>query len=109
MLNALTIGKWFESGLLNGMFDPPALVVHGKRPMILAGARPEWLTFDCYGTLIQWDEGLAAALHQILTNKGANLDIHQFIRVYDRYEHDLEQETPHRSFKAVTEQHWDWR
>jgi 2-haloacid dehalogenase len=72
--------------------------------MILAGARPEWLTFDCYGTLIQWDEGLVAALHQILTNKGANLDINQFIRVYDRYEHDLEQEMPHRSFKAVTEQ-----
>jgi FMN phosphatase YigB (HAD superfamily) len=20
--------------------------------------RPEWLTLDCYGTLIQWDEGL---------------------------------------------------
>jgi FMN phosphatase YigB (HAD superfamily) len=20
-------------------------------------SKPEWLTFDCYGTLIQWDEG----------------------------------------------------
>jgi hypothetical protein len=30
------------------------------------GAKPEWLTFDCYGTLIQWDEGLIAAVQKIL-------------------------------------------
>lgn len=23
-------------------------------------SKPEWLTFDCYGTLIQWNEGLIA-------------------------------------------------
>ena len=28
--------------------------------------RPQWLTFDCYGTLIQWDEGLQAAVARIL-------------------------------------------
>ena len=28
--------------------------------------RPTWLTFDCYGTLIQWDEGLLAAMDTIL-------------------------------------------
>jgi len=28
--------------------------------------RPLWLTFDCYGTLIQWDEGLRAAIDRIL-------------------------------------------
>ena len=28
--------------------------------------RPQWLTFDCYGTLIQWDEGLQAAVSRIL-------------------------------------------
>ena len=28
--------------------------------------RPQWLTFDCYGTLIQWDEGLQAAIARIL-------------------------------------------
>jgi hypothetical protein len=22
------------------------------------GTMPEWLTFDCCGTLVQWDEGL---------------------------------------------------
>ncbi len=38
--------------------------------MSLEGQRPEWLTFDCYGTLIQWDEGLVAAVKRILDKLG---------------------------------------
>ena len=34
--------------------------------MTFPGNRPTWLTFDCYGTLIQWDEGLLAAMDAIL-------------------------------------------
>jgi 2-haloacid dehalogenase len=68
----------------------------------LAGARPRWLTFDCYGTLIQWDEGLLAATRRILSRTGSDVDPRTFISVYDRYEHRLEQERPHRSFKDVT-------
>ena len=30
------------------------------------GAKPEWLTFDCYGTLIQWGRGLLHAVETIL-------------------------------------------
>jgi len=33
------------------------------------GLKPKWLTFDCYGTLIQWDEGLLAAVAQILSKR----------------------------------------
>ena len=33
------------------------------------GVKPEWLTFDCYGTLIQWDEGLVGAVTKILVRK----------------------------------------
>ncbi len=66
------------------------------------GARPEWLTFDCYGTLIQWDEGLLQAVETIL-RKGAErkVDAATLIAVYDRYEHALEGERPHRSFRSV--------
>lgn len=34
------------------------------------GAEPEWLTFDCNGTLIQWDESLVAAVETILIGWG---------------------------------------
>jgi 2-haloacid dehalogenase len=64
--------------------------------------RPLWLTFDCYGTLIQWDEGLQAAVHEILRTKhGNDVDPAKLIEVYDRHEHALEQTPPHRSFRKV--------
>jgi 2-haloacid dehalogenase/putative hydrolase of the HAD superfamily len=70
--------------------------------MTLAGPKPTWLTFDCYGTLIQWDEGLLGAMDRILTTKGAGIDQTAFISVYDRHEHTLEVERPHRTFAAVS-------
>ncbi|MFM0169365.1 haloacid dehalogenase type II [Paraburkholderia sediminicola] len=67
--------------------------------------RPKWLTFDCYGTLIQWDEGLLAAVQEILSNRGATeVEAPRFIEVYDRHEHALEQTPPHRSFREVSGQ-----
>jgi len=71
--------------------------------MRLAGTtRPLWLTFDCYGTLIQWDEGLLAAVEQILArHPGSAVDAATLIRVYDHHEHALEQVKPHRSFRDV--------
>ncbi|TCU41033.1 haloacid dehalogenase type II [Rhizobium azibense] len=70
--------------------------------MTLPGTRPTWLTFDCYGTLIQWDEGLLAAMDRILFSKGGDIDQRAFIGAYDRHEHALEEERPHRSFKQVS-------
>ncbi|TRC93529.1 haloacid dehalogenase type II [Mesorhizobium sp. WSM4303] len=70
--------------------------------MALNGPRPTWLTFDCYGTLIQWDEGLMAAMETILARKGRKIEAKDFIPVYDRHEHELEHTRPHLSFAAVT-------
>lgn len=70
--------------------------------MTLQGPRPRWLTFDCYGTLIQWDEGLLAAIERILSAKHREIDQQAFIAVYDRHEHALEEERPHRTFKDVS-------
>lgn len=65
--------------------------------------RPEWLTFDCYGTLIQWDEGLKAVAAKILDAKGNHrVDADRLIEVYDRHEHRLEQIPPHRSFRQLS-------
>lgn len=70
--------------------------------MSMPGAKPAWLTFDCYGTLIQWDEGLLAAVEQILAKrKSAEVDAATLIHTYDKYEHRLEEERPHKSFRTV--------
>lgn len=69
---------------------------------MLSGPRPEWLTFDCYGTLIQWDEGLLAAVKAILArHPGTDIDPETLIRIYDKHEHALEAERPHKSFRTV--------
>ncbi|OFQ40143.1 haloacid dehalogenase type II [Achromobacter xylosoxidans] len=67
--------------------------------------RPQWLTFDCYGTLIQWDEGLQAAVARILAaNQGAQRapTPARFLRIYDEHEHRLERTPPHRRFADIT-------
>ncbi|MDZ5618675.1 haloacid dehalogenase type II [Achromobacter xylosoxidans] len=67
--------------------------------------RPQWLTFDCYGTLIQWDEGLQAAVARILAaNQGAQRapTPTRFLRIYDEHEHRLERTPPHRRFADIT-------
>ncbi|MFY3460651.1 haloacid dehalogenase type II [Achromobacter xylosoxidans] len=67
--------------------------------------RPQWLTFDCYGTLIQWDEGLQAAVARILAaNQGAQRTPTpaRFLRIYDEHEHRLERTPPHRHFADIT-------
>lgn len=69
---------------------------------LLGRPRPTWLTFDCYGTLIQWDEGLQAAVARVLARRGAEgVEPRTLIAAYDHHEHALEAERPHRSFRTV--------
>ncbi len=71
--------------------------------MDFPGRKPQWLTFDCYGTLIQWDEGLLKAVDAILGQPGSGelSRPRHFIRVYDKYEHALEARKPHLAFRSV--------
>lgn len=66
------------------------------------GGRPEWLTFDCYGTLIQWDAGLKAVLENIIRRKRADLALDDVLRVFDRYEIELGQYAPFQTFSQIT-------
>jgi 2-haloacid dehalogenase len=70
--------------------------------MSLSGKKPDWLTFDCYGTLIQWDEGIVAAIERTLERvSGARVSASQVLASYDRRELALEQSAPFRKFKTV--------
>lgn len=69
------------------------------------GKKPTWLTFDCYGTLIQWDEGLIQAVEDILAKRrSVQVSADQLISVYDHHEHTLELKRPHRTFREVAGQ-----
>ncbi|WP_314915836.1 haloacid dehalogenase type II [Pseudomonas helleri] len=72
---------------------------------MLSGEKPVWLTFDCYGTLIQWDEGVRAALTQILQKYNrSDIDIKDIVAWHDEREHELEQSVPFMKFRKIVAQ-----
>ena len=52
------------------------------------------LTFDCYGTLIDWETGICEALQPLLTRSGKALDRDQVLETFARHEAAQESETP---------------
>jgi len=53
--------------------------------------RFELLTFDCYGTLIDWETGILSALHRILSAHGKKIDNAALLRLYGDFEQASEQ------------------
>lgn len=57
-------------------------------------------TFDCYGTLIDWETGIFSALHPILKNHGRNIGDATILETYGELE--LRAETgPYRRYREV--------
>jgi 2-haloacid dehalogenase len=48
--------------------------------------RFEILTFDCYGTLINWEAGILFALHRILAAHGKKMDDALLLKLYGDFE-----------------------
>jgi 2-haloacid dehalogenase len=58
------------------------------------------LTFDCYGTLIDWETGLLGALRPILEVHGSTPDDEELLELYGRLEADVEA-GPYRPYREV--------
>jgi 2-haloacid dehalogenase len=52
------------------------------------------LTFDCYGTLIDWEPGIWEAVQPLLTRSGKTLERDQVLETFARHEAAQESETP---------------
>jgi 2-haloacid dehalogenase len=59
--------------------------------MTLDFNRFEILTFDCYGTLIDWETGLLSALHCILSAHDKKIDDATILELYGNFEQRSEQ------------------
>src|SRR5579872_4315225 len=53
--------------------------------------RFEILTFDCYGTLINWEAGILSALHRVLSAHGKKMDDATLLKLYGDFELRSEQ------------------
>lgn len=58
--------------------------------------KSRWVTFDCFGTLVDWDTGFSAILSPRFGARTADV-----VRAYHAHEREVEAERPHRLYKDV--------
>jgi len=63
-------------------------------------SRFEVLTFDCYGTLIAWEDGILPCLHRILAAHGKDTDDVTLLKLYGDFEAAAER-GEYRSYREV--------
>ena len=59
------------------------------------------LSFDCYGTLIDWETGIAAVLRPWAREQGLELSDEQLLRAYGRNEGAAQRETPSALYPEI--------
>jgi FMN phosphatase YigB (HAD superfamily) len=64
---------------------------------------PQVITFDCYGTLVQWHEVLLREIEGLLLSKGdvGTLQAVEVLNTFSRHSRRLEAERPHRLYKEI--------
>lgn len=60
----------------------------------------EVLSFDCYGTLIDWESGISQVLQPILHKYGVNLTTEQLLEIYGKFESEVEA-GPYKTYREV--------
>jgi len=70
--------------------------------LMLDFTRFEILTFDCYGTLIDWETGILSALRRILAAHRKKIPDATLLKLYGDFEQRSE-ESPFRRYRAVLE------
>ena len=61
-------------------------------------SRFEWLSFDCYGTLIDWETGLLGYLQPLLKSRGCAISDARILALYSEFE-PREQAGPYRTYR----------
>jgi 2-haloacid dehalogenase len=65
--------------------------------------RYEALTFDCYGTLVDWESGMLKALKPLLGKYNIKLEEDAILKLFAEFEAELEQ-GEHKQYRQVLEQ-----
>ena len=61
-----------------------------------------WLTFDCYGTLIDWDRGILSTLRPVLAAHGRNLSDAGILELFAAIER-IEEAGEYRTYRQILE------
>ncbi|MGD0176298.1 MAG: haloacid dehalogenase type II [Candidatus Bathyarchaeia archaeon] len=58
------------------------------------------ITFDCYGTLVDWEAGITSFLDQVLREKGTTANIPEVVRAREDIDFEMVQ-GPYRPYKEI--------
>jgi 2-haloacid dehalogenase len=58
------------------------------------------ITFDCYGTLVDWEAGITGFLNEILHEKGAAANIPEVVKVREDIDYEMVQ-GPYQPYKEI--------
>jgi 2-haloacid dehalogenase len=61
------------------------------------------ITFDCYGTLIDWESGIIDILQPILRRNGIDRPNNEILDIYSQIEPRIQKTPPFKSYKIVLE------
>ena len=73
-----------------------------RRLPMLDFSRYSWLTFDCYGTLIDWESGIIDAIRPLLAASGRTLSSDGILELYSSIE-AREEAAPYRPYREILE------
>ncbi|TAU83257.1 haloacid dehalogenase type II [Rhizobium leguminosarum] len=80
---------------------PPGTTPFAQIPFELDPV-PKIITFDCYGTLVQWYEVLLSEINQVLTHQGrTDVDAGEILESFSTEAKRLTAEKPHRLYKEI--------
>jgi hypothetical protein len=67
----------------------------------MAHPEPSTLSFDCYGTLVDWERGIVDTLGATLRARGASFDDETLLGRFAHWEHRVEQAHPRWPYPRV--------
>ncbi|ASW03741.1 MULTISPECIES: haloacid dehalogenase type II [Burkholderiaceae] len=59
------------------------------------------LSFDCYGTLVDWEAGMVSALQPLATKAGAEISSEELLQLHARHAIALEHATPWKLYRDL--------
>ncbi|MEN3794752.1 haloacid dehalogenase type II [Fulvimarina sp. MAC3] len=77
-------------------------MLNPEAPLFKLDPAPKIITFDCYGTLVQWHEVLLRELEAVLVAQGRDkAEASAVLDTFSRHSRRLELERPHRLYKEI--------
>jgi 2-haloacid dehalogenase len=93
-------GRWFGAFPKRPAACPSCALLCAIHPLLMDFSRFSTISFDCYGTLINWEAGILPALRAVLSRHGHKLDDSTILELYGEFEAQAES-GPYRKYRDV--------